>query len=531
MAKTPLKKQITNWIKKNRLEVIILGLILLIGAVMRLYRISEYMTFLGDEGRDVIVVRRLLTDFDPILVGPGTSIGNMYLGPLYYYLMAPALLLANFSPVGPAVMIALLGVATIFFVWFVAREWFGKGAAFIGALLYAISSIVIIYSRSSWNPNVMPFFSLLTIYSVWQFWEKQKYTWLIVTSISMAFVLQSHYLGLLLIPVIIVFWLITYHRLIKNKENKRQGLRIFISYSLSSAILFLVLMSPLVIFDARHEWRNFAAIKTFFTQRQSTVSARPWNAIPKLWPLTQKVVTRLVLGTKEVGGGVATKIFVIFVTGAVLVAFIKIKFEKDSTERRRLKAYSLLITWMIFGLVGLGLYKQEIYDHYFGFFFTAPFLLIGGVFQETLGVKRKAVFFFVFFWILVFLYILVSINLHTNPLRTQPNRQLQRTIEVVKAVSKYSEGKPFNFAVIAERNYEGAYMYFFEMWDIPAYIPIADILDETLKDQLFVVCEVTGERCNPETNERPELANFGWRKVVASWNVSGVTIYKVIHSQ
>ena len=35
-------------------------------------------------------------------------------------------------------------------------------AALIAATLYAISPTIIVYSRSSWNPNVMPFFSLLS---------------------------------------------------------------------------------------------------------------------------------------------------------------------------------------------------------------------------------------------------------------------------------------------------------------------------------------------------------------------------------
>src|SRR3989304_4171292 len=254
--------EIRFWILKNKLEALLLCLILILGAFFRLYRISEYMTFLGDEGRDALVVRRLLVDFDPILVGPGTSIGNIYLGPLYYYMMAPALLLANFSPIGPAVMVALLGVVTIFSVWYVTREWFYKvglepervaWGALIAAGLYAISPTVIIYSRSSWNPNIMPIFSLLTIYSIWQFWEKQKFKWLIVSGISMAFVLQSHYLGLLLIPVIGLFWLFT----LKGIRNKKQGIRKFLSYTLYATILFVVLMSPLIIFDARHDWRNF----------------------------------------------------------------------------------------------------------------------------------------------------------------------------------------------------------------------------------------------------------------------------------
>lgn len=92
-----------SFLKKNWLLISIL----IIGAFLRLYKIDGYMTFLGDEGRDVIIVRNLLVNADPILIGPGTSVGGMYLGPLYYYFMAPFLLLANFSPVGPAVGVAL----------------------------------------------------------------------------------------------------------------------------------------------------------------------------------------------------------------------------------------------------------------------------------------------------------------------------------------------------------------------------------------------------------------------------------------
>src|SRR3990167_4442793 len=132
MEKIALK--VRDWIKAHPLEVIILFFILAAGAFLRLYRIDEYMIFLADQGRDAMVVRRLLVNADPILVGPGTSVGNMYLGPIYYYLMAPALWLANYSPVGPSVMVALFGVATIFFLWYFARRLFGVWGAAIAAI-------------------------------------------------------------------------------------------------------------------------------------------------------------------------------------------------------------------------------------------------------------------------------------------------------------------------------------------------------------------------------------------------------------
>src|SRR3989344_8901450 len=109
------KAALTRW------EITGLVLVLLGAGFFRLYKITDYMTFLGDEGRDVLAVRAIVLGQPLPLVGPGTSIGNMYLGPLYYYLIAPSLLLANFSPVGPAAFVAIIGVATVGLLWFLGR--------------------------------------------------------------------------------------------------------------------------------------------------------------------------------------------------------------------------------------------------------------------------------------------------------------------------------------------------------------------------------------------------------------------------
>src|SRR3990167_10771248 len=136
---------------KIKIEYFLVCLILIVSLALRLYHIDGYMTFLGDEGRDVRIVRDLLAG-NLVFIGPMTSIGNMYLGPLYYYLIAPALFLSSGSPVGPAVMIALLMTATVGLTWSLARSWFGRFPALIAALLFALSPVAIIYSRSSWNP-------------------------------------------------------------------------------------------------------------------------------------------------------------------------------------------------------------------------------------------------------------------------------------------------------------------------------------------------------------------------------------------
>lgn len=514
-------KIIINWLKVNW----ILVLILLIGGFLRLYNISGYMTFLGDEGRDVIVVRNLLVHADPILIGPGTSIGGMYLGPLYYYFMAPFLLISNFSPIGPAVGVALLGIATIWLVYWVCNEWFSTKdekvsiAGIVASLFYAISPTVINFSRSSWNPNILPFFSLLTIYSIWRVWKKNDNRFLIVAAISFAFVLQSHYLGLLLLPVIGIIWIFKF--LLLNTKTahiiETTPLNKFIKNSIFAILIFLFLMSPLLLFDIRHNWMNYNAMKTFFTERQTTVSIKPWNALPKIPETATDIISSLVTGKNKTIGEIVLTI--------ISIPSLLMLLGRKKLHPNEASGFSMLFLWIMFGLIGFGLYKQHIYDHYYGFLFPAPFILIGGFVEdvfENLSKIGKIL-------LITALTILFIINILKSPLRYHPNNQLQRSINVANKILEITDNKPFNLAVLAERNYEDGYRYFLELNN--ANVLNADTWDKnTISDTLMVVCEMEEIKCDPTHSPKAEVANFGWSKIESQWNVDGVIIYKLVHN-
>ncbi len=146
-------KQLINWVVKNKLEFFLLLTVILLGAFLRFYQIYGHATFLGDEGRDALIVKRMIVDHKFTLLGPTASFGNLYLGPIYYYMMALPLWLANFDPVGPAVMVATLGVLSIFLVWLIGRAFFGQVAGISASALYAVSPLLITHARSSWNPT------------------------------------------------------------------------------------------------------------------------------------------------------------------------------------------------------------------------------------------------------------------------------------------------------------------------------------------------------------------------------------------
>src|SRR3990172_2062728 len=445
-----------------RWEMLLIIAILFVAGFSRLWHIDRYLTFLGDEGRDVLVVKDIVEGRKFTLIGPGTSIGSMYLGPLYYYSMIAPLKLFALSPVGPAVQVAILGIFTVALIWWIGRQWFGRVPALAVALLYAVSPTAIIYSRSSLNPNVMPFFALITMYGVWKVWRLGYLRWLVISGISFAFVLNSHYLGLLLAPVIGLFWFLS---------RKKPGWK---KYSLITAFSFLLLMSPLFFFDLRHNWINSRAVYDFFSRRQTTVNLKFYKAIPNIWPVFTEINTTL-LAAKDESIGQLMSWFIVISAVAYLLPRVSRYPRRDMV---------FILVWMGAGLLGLGLYKQHIYDHYFGFLFPVPFFLLGFslslLFQKTLTKILG----------LVMVLLLVIFSLSRSPLLTPPNFQLDRTREVADFIKTESRGQPFNLGLISKSNYDAAYRYFLSLNSAPFYT-----IHQSLTEQLFVICE--NAECNP----------------------------------
>lgn len=488
------RKLFTNW------ELILILTVLFLAVFLRFYRLPEYMTFLGDEGRDAIIIKRLLVEHDLPFIGPPTSVGNMYLGPLYYYMMAIPMAIFWLNPVSAAAMVAVIGAVTVFLIYYLAKRWFGNLGALVAAFLYAISPVNIIYSRSSWNPNPAPFFALLAMFGLFTARSSRNFRWFILVGAALAFVVQMHYLAFILLPIFGLFWL--YELRGQIKENKY---RYFKSGTVIAVITFLLLMSPLALFDLRHNFMNFRAISAFFSQRETTVNLNAANSISRTLPLYQdKLVGRYLTAENEV----ATPVIALLI---ILASFISIKVVKNRDNRW---PYLALGLWLGAGIVGLSLYKQNVYDHYLGFINPIPFLLVGalvGFFKRKKGIVVA----------IVLVSVLGYLNFQKSPLRSSPNDQLSRTQKIAQFVISQSSNKPFNFALLAEHNYDAAYQYYL---DIYRHKPKVAPLEIT--DQLFVVCE--DKVCNPINHPKYEIAAFGWAKIEKEEDFNGVKVFKLI---
>lgn len=444
------------------------------------------MEFLGDQGRDVVIVRDFLKNGNLFFIGPQTSIGNMYLGPFYYYLIAPALLIANFNPVGPAVFVALLSVVTSYLIFFVSKKWFNSTTAYIAAFLYSISPTAIKFANFSWNPNIMPLFALLFVY----FMTEKKY---VLAAISFVMCLNSHYLALILLPLGFIIWL---------KDYSKKSIRI----TLMAVLVFIISLLPQLLFDLKHDGQNIKALTTFFTQRENstggTINLKVYKALPVIPSLFNQINTDLLAGKNSVFGIIVS-----------LVLFIGIIYLLIKHRNQKL-IYSLL--WYLIGLVGLGLYKQHIYSHYFAFLFPVLFILMGYLLSKIPKILSIP--------LLIFLSIF---SLLQNPFRWAPNQQLKTTTEIVNLILTNSDNNSFNFSLLAKQNYDPPYRYLMAERKAPV-----KLLQDEITTQLFVVCEPHKDiDCNPINNPEWGIAAFGWAKIESQWEVNGIKIFKLLHTK
>jgi 4-amino-4-deoxy-L-arabinose transferase-like glycosyltransferase len=457
------------------------------------------MEFLGDQSRDVTIIRDLFLNGNLFFIGPQTSIGNMYLGPWFYYLIAPSLLLANFNPIGPALFIALINIATIFLIYFIAKKWFSSSIGLISALLFAISPVVIKYSNFIWNPNIMPFFALLFIYFFFEGLFNQKYKYFIYASLSFVMVINSHYLGLALLPLPAIYWLVELVKLIKSKSKH---LKTFLINTFLAFTAFIFSLIPQILFDIKHQGQNIKALINFFTYRETTVNIKAYKAIPELPSIFNQVTTDLLAGRDLSAGLIISIIFTLLI---VLYLF-------SLYRKKQISKYFLVIFfWYLSGLIALALYKQHIYAHYFAFLFPSAFILIAILVQRFRFIGIPLIILIIYF------------SLTNNPFRWQPNYQLKTTQEISNSIITSANNQDFNFALLSKMGW--GFNYY--LTNQKNYYEI----NEKLTNQLFVVCVPFQTDCNPINNPEYNIAAFGWAKIDSEWEINGIKIFRLLHTQ
>ena len=453
------------------------------------------LQFQGDQGRDSMIVADIFREKNLVFIGPVTSVGNMYLGPLYYYFMMPFLWLTYPSPMGPVYAVAVLGVITTYLVYFLGKKLIGENGALIATFFYTFSSVITQATRFSWNPNPAPLISLLMIYASYMAWKKSPRYWIWV-GLCFSILLQLHYLTLLSLPAAGLIWLLAFKdnfkTFIKNKSKQlkketfikktkiiwKNFSKLLIPTGIALTI-FIVSLTPLVLFDLKHQGNNLKAFQGLVNSEDN------FKYIPKT-----SFIERTTKTIKENEGRGMHILFEIMIgknrplnkTLLYSVAIFIIGFAILHKHRKK-DISPLIVIWIYLGvgILGTSLYEHTIFNHYIAYLFPITALIYGWILSN---IKPKAISFTIF---LLFSAYFIQYNMPNLPLKSLgwTIKDIQNTSNVI--LEKVAPGEKYNIVLLSEsRDIDGQnYRYYLTT----GHTPPVKTEDRDSVETLFIINE------------------------------------------
>ena len=247
-------------------------LIIVISALwIRTYHYNEWLFFKWDQARDAILLAPAIKhgpEHLPLLGPRATKIGDDYLrlGPAYYYTQyLTGVIFHSTEPAIFAYSDLFFSIASILLLYLFLRIYFTQGISLLATLLYSFSFLVIQYSRFSWNPNSVPFFTLLTFYGLLRFsiatQFKNKLKWLALWALGFVIASQYHFFAFFVLTGVSGIFFIYYFFQNKKITKKSCTLKQSFIYISTVLIIFGILYTPVIVSDIKTNGSN---TKLFF---------------------------------------------------------------------------------------------------------------------------------------------------------------------------------------------------------------------------------------------------------------------------
>jgi len=485
-----------NFVKKNAGLTLLLAVIACVFVMTRFYDFETHVMFLGDQGRDASIVRKLVTLENLPFIGAPSSIGQVYLGPFYYYLIAPFLPLFAWNPSGLAFGVSIIAIIGSIFGSFIVKKQFGWTTAVVFLTLITLSSTLIDLARFSWNPNLLPYFSFATLYFFSSWLDTQTTRNGILFGLFLGLSMQLHYLMALVLPAFLILFLMSLHkRSVKERITMLRNLVLPIG-------IFLITMIPLILFDVRHGFINATQLLKLLTDGGLSTSGLPYLA-------------RLV----ETINGLFVNAFTMHIPHAVGILLFSLFLIAGFVLSRRINSrfFTLNLVVVLTYVLGFAYLGSPRLAHYYVPMYLSVYLIIAAI---PVIISRKNIALGVAGSIIAIFFLFNMQNYHF--LNSHVTNQIQLARQISASFKPHIQQDPIQIVTIPYTESHGHYRYFLE---VMGYSLIAEDSSEQA-NELYVMCF---EECIPQDDPQWQIAAFENKKVVEHWRIENVTIYKLIH--
>ena len=484
----------------------ILFFIVIFAGTIRFWRIAELGYFMLDEERDAFLVRRMLVDHRPLLIG-GAIPGGINVGPLFFYISSIPYFLSNLNPLGPAYAAALVGILSVAAVYFIGRKLFDGRIAILATVFSGFSLLNIIYHRPWWPLTMSQLVVLITYLALWNLTRsdlgvRQGRTlrrWPLILVGALIIGAQSDPSTLSLIPlsVIWLWW-------------KRKQIKLSKKLVVGAIGLFLLAHATWFVFELRHDFLNTRAAVGLF----SGVFKGPALADAKAGPsqtfkMTAGVLYRLFIPTgsldvtKQISPAeefLRPRLDGIWWPGAYILLLIIGYYVIRSVVRELLKGPALL--WQgraliglhfIISLTGILIYTAAfpgyVHEWMWAFMFPAFFLIAADIFLMFTKLFKMGSFVNFPLIAVVIIWAIWQLTLFSRLTNTAG---LGQKLKLVQKAQSQIAGRPYELRSEGRDSLRyGGWRYLFTFYGNP---PVKSYMDYVYEGWLY-----------PKLEEKPEV--------------------------
>ncbi len=311
--------------------------ILIVQAILRFYQLDTMTPFGWDQVDNAWAsVNIMIHHHYPLLgmVAKGNS--GIYIGPLYYYLIAPVYFFTNFDPIAAGIFAGIASIISAIILFYVTKKLFSFNVAVFALFINAVALQSILFDRVQWPVAFIPCISLFIFYALYNvLLGKSKF--IILLAILLGISLHIHFTS-------IFYFIITICALPFFPRTKETFL-----YILYATPLFVIFLIPNIIAEIGSKnanTGNFLKYSNtyyhgFHLRRVMQLAGDAFIQFENYIPSSVK--------------------FIKFIA----VPFFSIYYFLQKKSRERVLFIYLLCLWFIIPWIVFSTYKGEISDYYF----------------------------------------------------------------------------------------------------------------------------------------------------------------------
>ena len=257
---------------------------------LRLYHLEDSLNFGSDQGMTLLEIYKLYQTKKITLISQtGSSLTifgrYFYFGSAYYYILLPILILFSWNPLSISYFMIILQLISLLILYKALQKNYPKTqTAFFFALLYAVTPMMVNYSRFVWSPNILIPMASIILYLLLKLKSEEKNGVIlsVLTGFFLGLGLQIHYSFFLTMLAAFV-WLAI-------KKQMTMSKTLFLLSGFTLGIL------PLIVFELRHNFYNLSTLWFYFTmksgEKQTSLIAPHLHYFLNLLPFILFVVSR-----------------------------------------------------------------------------------------------------------------------------------------------------------------------------------------------------------------------------------------------